>query len=46
MLKTQILMNLKAINCCEVMPVEKLIYFTAEPRKLRNIRNSLKIRSL
>ena len=33
-------------NCCEVMPIEKLIYFTAEPCKLRNIRTSLKIQFL
>ena len=36
--KTQILTNLKATNCCEVTPIEKLIYFTVEPYKLRNIR--------
>ena len=46
MRKTQIVTNLKATNCCEITPVEKLIYFPTDPYKLRKIRTSLKIQSL
>ena len=46
MRKTQILTNLKATNCCEVTPIEKLVYFTSDPCKLRKIQTSLKIGSL
>ena len=30
MRKTQILTNLKETNCCEVTPIEKLIYFPTD----------------
>ena len=35
MWKTQILTNLKETNCCEVTPIEKLIYFPTDPRGAR-----------
>ena len=46
MRKTQILTNLIAKHCCEVTPIEKLIFFPTDPYKLQSIRTSLKIRSL
>ena len=43
MRKTQILTNLKTLDCCEVHPSDKLIYFPTDQCKLKKSRDSLKI---